>query len=90
MIKVTQVKVVLGKISLLVEVGEGQDVKTVTIDADEVFSRVKIAADALGREPQAEDVKAVVRSLAKKASEGKPTATLDLSNLIGADLEAEP
>jgi len=92
MIKPKQVKMVHGRSLLLVEYdGPFPGTRTLSIDMNEVRERLRQASQALGRKPSWQDLKDVLSAMVKEARKKKqlPELPLDVSSLLGVDLEGE-
>ena len=92
MIKIKQVKMIHGRVFLLLEYdGDFSGSRILKVDLEEIKERLKQASTALGRKPTRQDVRDILVSIVKEARKGKSRieAPIDFGKLIGVDLEAE-
>jgi len=81
-----------GRTLLLVEYdGPFEGTRMLEIDMDDVRERLRQVSQALGRKPSKHDLKDALSAIVKEARKKKqlPNLPLNVSSLIGVDLEAE-
>jgi len=90
MIKLTQVKTILGKATLLfnVDFPDGTT-KTVEVDVGELEERLKQLRQLLGRDPTTDDLRDVLKTLFNQLRQGQQPfpQKFDYNSLIGVDFE---
>ena len=90
MIKLTQVKTILGKATLLfnVDFPDGAT-KTVEVDVGELEERLKQLRQLLGRDVTTDDLRDVLKTLFNQLRQGQQPfpQKFDYNSLIGVDFE---
>lgn len=89
MIKLKQVKTILGDAYLEFEYTQGSETKTIIIDRRDVLARLLKVKQLLGRNPTVQDLREVVTRIIAELREGQQplTTEFDYTQFIGVDLE---
>ena len=89
MIRLKQVKTIMGDAYLEFEYTQNSETKTITIDRRDVLARLLKLKQLLGRNPSAQDLKEVVIRIINELREGQQplTTEFDYTQFIGVDLE---
>lgn len=89
MIKLRQVKTIMGDAYLEFEYSQDSETKTITVDRRDVLARLLKVKQLLGRNPTAQDLKEIIIRLVSELREGQQplTTEFDYTQFIGVDLE---